>query len=207
MTGDDLLGSSPMAAPLSVSAFLQGSTWPYHGASLWPGRASKKRSWLERTAKDITPIAEKTLAQSWTGRIYLHKAFPFSLALSHSANLQNSQRGVLKQHLKESLPYKSPCLSPWSENIQPQGAKWGLWWPQLPGPALPAGSGAGGSPRLHQRPCQLLRTVLPSWVKDIGKGLGAVLVLAYFSCTKGLDLEVLLWCKLFSKLSLLRRDT
>ena len=40
--------------------------------------------------------------------------------------------------------------------------------------------------------CQLLRTVLPSRVKDIDKGLGAVLVLAYFSCTKGLDLEVLL---------------
>lgn len=41
-------------------------------------------------------------------------------------------------------------------------------------------------------------------MKDAGKGHGAVLEPADFSCTKGLDLEVLLRRKLLSELSLLR---
>lgn len=67
------------------------------------GELPEKNFQLERAAKVVTLTAGKALPQSWTARIYWHKTFPFSLALSDSAKLREAQQGVPEQHLKASF--------------------------------------------------------------------------------------------------------
>lgn len=102
-------------------------------------------------------MAEKTLPQSWTARIYWHKAFPFSLAPSGSANLREAQQGVLEQQVKASFRGRRPLLNQKISSPKDHSGS--------DCPALPCTSQGGQrEPRLHKCPSlSPPRCSLPEW--------------------------------------------